>query len=184
VLAKWHASHIPPCPIVASKVVSVQLSALEGIPHESNILIGVQFAFYGSEPLFCLWSSHFDGSTEPCSPHNYFHRTLSSKIIKHNQTATSKKYQSSEVRDLVSYVLSRACELIVGERLTTLPRTDQDEDDGHSQTGLISIAEVGEGHCSRMPHVCSFTIIPDDGVILPPDGGGGRRWSSFLRITS
>jgi hypothetical protein len=47
VLAKWHALHISPCPIVANKVV--QFSALEGIPHESKILIGVLFAFYGSE---------------------------------------------------------------------------------------------------------------------------------------
>ena len=33
-----------------------------GIPHESKILIGVWFAFYGSELSFCLRSSHFDGS--------------------------------------------------------------------------------------------------------------------------
>jgi hypothetical protein len=61
-LAKWHASHIAPCPIVARKVVLVQLSTIEGIPHESKILIGVLFAFYGSELSFCLQSSHFDGS--------------------------------------------------------------------------------------------------------------------------
>jgi hypothetical protein len=35
---KWHALHIPPCPIVASKVIfSVRRS--EGIPHESKILL-------------------------------------------------------------------------------------------------------------------------------------------------
>ena len=36
---------LPPCPIVASKVVlSVQHS--KGIPHESKILTGVRFAFH------------------------------------------------------------------------------------------------------------------------------------------
>jgi hypothetical protein len=46
VLGKWHALHaLPPCPIVASKVVlSVQHS--KGIPHESKILTGVRFAFH------------------------------------------------------------------------------------------------------------------------------------------
>jgi hypothetical protein len=41
-----NASHIPPCLIVVSKVILVQLSALEGIPHESNILISFGLHFF------------------------------------------------------------------------------------------------------------------------------------------
>ena len=78
---------------------------------------------------FCLRSSHFDGSTEPCSPHYYFQRTLSSKITK-NQL-NSIKQEISEVRDLVSDVFSRACVSILGKRLMALPRTDEDEYGGH-----------------------------------------------------
>jgi hypothetical protein len=136
-LAKWHASHIPPCPIVARKVVLVQLSALEGIPHESKILIGVLFSFYGSELSFCLRSSHFDGSTSHALliiiSNEHFHQRSSS---------ITKRQQARNIRGKRSRVLCSLQSLRVDCGRAALPHTDQDEDVGHSQTELTSRSAI------------------------------------------
>ncbi len=97
-------------------------------------VFGLHFTDQSSQ--FCLRSSYFDGSTKLFSPHNYFQLTLSSKIIKHQPN--SYKQEILEGRDLVSDVLSRACELIAGEQLMELPHTGKDEDNGCLPMLLIS----------------------------------------------
>jgi hypothetical protein len=94
------------------------------------------------DPCFCRVltphniSKHLPFHARLMYPHDFFGPILTSKIIKHQPN--SNKQEISEVRDLMSDVLSRACKLIAGEQLMALPCTNKDEDDGCLLTGLIS----------------------------------------------
>ena len=91
---------LPPCPIVASKVVlSVQHS--KGIPHESKILTGVRFAFHelfafhGSKISFSLYQAknEIDQSHTLLIifPNEYFHQRSSSINEHHTQQPATNK---------------------------------------------------------------------------------------------
>jgi hypothetical protein len=66
---------------------SSQFNTLEGIPHESKILIGVRFAFHGS-----VLSFGFDQAKNEIDQSHalltYLQRTLSPKNIQQHQTVS------------------------------------------------------------------------------------------------